>query len=397
MNKIEKIAILHRYPPKLVVATNASFLEFLKMISKEVQQVYYVTYREQNMEPIEDVSIVRIPLSFNRWDNFDKVFKTFLWIFGVPIFALLYKKKLGFSAVYCDDSVPYYGFLIKILNPDLKVVIRLGDLQSAYELAEKNKFAFEIAQKIERYMWKKLDGIIPISEAMKEYLINIGIPRDKLVVVEESINIEKIVTNNKNLLDSEKDSESKKFEILFHGALVSVKGVDTLLKAFKIFSENKNDVGLIIAGGGPEEENLKSLSKNLNLNNIEFTGSYSTPDVLDELGVFERADVSVVMRNANFANNYVVTTCLLENWAHKKAVIVPNLESFRTVVNVNINGIFFEPEDEKNLAEKLEYVYQNKQIIKNMGEEGFKTAEKLFKHTEVARKMVSALKKLMEI
>ncbi len=387
----QKIAILHRYPPRLVVATNASFLEFLKRLALEFKQIYYVTYREQDMEPIEGVSIVRIPISFNRWNNTNKVINTLLWIVGVPWFAFLFKKKLGFTAVYCDDSVPYYGFFIKILNPDLKVVIRLGDLQSAYELADKNKFLFKIAQKIEVLMWNHLDGIIPISKAMQDYLINMGIPKEKLAVVEESINLANINT-------SIEMKSSNKFEIMFHGALVKCKGVETLLNAYKIFANNKSGkVGLVIAGGGPEEIKLKQLAKDLNLANVEFTGSYTSPEILEKLGLFDRTNISVVMRSSNFANNFVVTTCLLENWAHKRAVLVPNLESFRTVVTEGINGIFYDPDNEQNLAEKLEYIYNNQKLIQPLGQEGYNTAEKIFKHTEIADKMVEALKKLMAI
>jgi glycosyltransferase involved in cell wall biosynthesis len=389
MSSRKKIAIFHRYPPRLVVATNASFLEFLKRISQEYEQVYYVTYREQNMEPIEGVSIVRIPLSFNRWNNLNKVVYTYLWILGVPWFAFLFKKKLGFSSVYCDDSVPYYGFFIKLLNPDLKVVIRLGDLQSAYELADKSKPLFKMAQKFESWMWNKLDGIIPISVAMQDYLLSLGIPKSKLEVVEESINLDKMEV-------APELAVNEKFEILFHGALVKVKGVETLLKAYKIFSQGKaNKVGLIIAGGGPEEIPLKKLSSELKLTNVEFTGSYKTPEVLDEIGVFDRAKVSVVMRSSNFANNYVVTTCLLENWAHRKAVVVPNLQSFRSVVSDGLNGLFFEPDNAQDLANKLEYLYKNQEQLQPMGIQGYLTASKLFRHTAIADKMVQALKKLM--
>ena len=101
--------------------------------------------------------------------------------------------------------------------------------------------------------------------------------------------------------------------------------------------------------------------------------------------------ISVIMRSPNMANNFVVTTCLLENWAFKKPVVVPKLESFEAVIKDWRNGVFFEPGDSEDLAKILEEVYIKTDTYERLVKSGLKTAEREFSHRKVAKNMVSAL------
>ena len=240
-----KIAVLHRYPPDQVVGTNASFIEFLKRLALNKNTVYYLTYKTKTaaLDVPRLVKTIEIPLSFNRGNVLDKIIKTWLWIFLTPFYVRNLIKTKGIDMVYCDDSVPIYGFLIKFFCPKVKVVIRLGDLQTAYSLWEKHKTLFNISQPIESYMWKKMDGIIAISEAFRDYIVGAGVNPKKVAVVEESINLDEKVYLKKKL-------NKKTTNILFHGSLVSCKGVETLLLAFRDLIKEDSKLKLIIGSEG---------------------------------------------------------------------------------------------------------------------------------------------------
>ena len=390
-----KIAVLHRYPPKQVIGTNASFIDFLRILSERSHEVFYFTYKDKgDLPPFNNLNYVFLPFTFNRGNNLDKVIKTYLWIFLIPIFVLIKNKKEKFDLIYCDDSVPYFAFLTKILNLKTKVIMRLGDLQSGYVLADKNKTLFETALKIETFMWKKMDGLVAISNAFKDFLLGRGLDIKKLSVVEESINLEDS-NSSKELIQIEKENKNEtgnknKTDVvfMFHGALVSCKGLDTLIKAFALLNKKHSNTKLIIAGGGGEEKRIKELVGDLGVKGVEFTGWYNHEKLKEIMG---RVDISVAMRSTNMANNFVVTTCLLENWKYKKPVIAPDLESFKGVIKDGVNGVLFEVGNSEDLFEKMKYLMNKKEMWNVWGENGFKTDQDIFECKKIASKMVKTL------
>ncbi|MFZ2664315.1 MAG: glycosyltransferase family 4 protein [Patescibacteria group bacterium] len=378
-----KIAVLHRYPPKQVIGTNASFIDFLRILSERNHNVFYFTYKQKESLPsFNGLKYVFLPFTFNRGNSLDKMVKTYLWIFLVPIFVLFKNKKEKFDVVYCDDSVPYFAFFTKLLNPRTKVVMRLGDLQSGYSLAEKHKIMFEIALKIETMMWKKMDGLVAISETFKKFLLEKDLDSKKVSVVEESINLEGLELPKK---ESEKKSE---IVFMFHGALVVCKGLDTLINAFSLIHKEYPNTKLIIAGGGGDEKRIKDLAQSLDLKNVEFTGWYNHEELKE---IMADVDISVAMRSPNMANNFVVTTSLLENWKFKKPVIAPDLKSFKSVIKNGANGMLFKVGDIDDLYKKMKYLINNKDIWNMLGENGFKTDQDIFECKKIALKMVNIL------
>lgn len=381
-DRLKKIAVLHRYPPSQVIGTNASFVSFLNSLSSRGYKTYYVTYKDSGVKPqIENLEYVYLPFSFNRGNNMDKVVKTYLWIGIAPLYVLALQLKHHLDLVYCDDSVPLYGFLSKLISPRSKVVIRLGDLQTGYSLADKHKTLFSIALKFETLMWESVDGVVAISNAFKDFILAQGLANSKISVVEESINLDEAY-------QSSNSASTDTFTVLFHGALVSCKGIDVLLNAFSEFQKGKSNVRLIIAGGGPEVAKLKEQCQILNLDNVLFTGWYNHEKLND---LMKSVDISVVMRSPNLANNFVVTTCLLENWAYRKPVIAPDLAAFRGVVQDKINGILFKTGDAHDLAQKIDYLYIHRDIYPNLISNGLTTAREVFDHKKIANKMVSVL------
>lgn len=81
---------------------------------------------------------------------------------------------------------------------------------------------------------------------------------------------------------AEKDSEAPfsatpvPHQILATARLVDWKGLDGIIRAVALLKKKYPDVRAVIAGDGPEEENLKSLARELGIaDNIKFTGRVS--------------------------------------------------------------------------------------------------------------------------
>ncbi|MFC1756116.1 glycosyltransferase [Patescibacteria group bacterium] len=383
---MKTILVLHRYPPQQVVGTNASFIEFLKELSLKGYKTYYLTYKEESQnsrkldEEINNLEFIRIPFSFNRGNNFDKKLKTYLWIITAPFYVSRLQKKHNIDLVYCDDSVPFYGFFSKILSSRSKVIIRLGDLQTGYALADEHPKLFKLILKVERYMWGKVDGIIAISNPFKAFIVKQGIGEEKIKVVKESINLDGV--------DFEKVDASKTGVVAFHGSVVKCKGLKVLLDAFYLFNTDFPETKLVVAGGGEEESRIKQYAKEKDIKNVEFTGWYDH-NKLDE--IMDDVQIAVVMRSPNMANNFVVTTCLLEDWKFKKPVLVPDLEAFKEVIVGGENGVLFKVGNVEDLSDKLRVLYKEEQRYERLVRGGLTTAKETFDHKKIAKSMVEAL------
>ena len=88
-------------------------------------------------------------------------------------------------------------------------------------------------------------------------------------------------------------NENNKVQLVAAGRLIPTKGFDLLIKALSL-SKQKNNIHLTLAGGGPDEERLKKMSKNLATDkNITFTG-WLEHDQLFPL--FKKSDVFIIPR-----------------------------------------------------------------------------------------------------
>lgn len=77
---------------------------------------------------------------------------------------------------------------------------------------------------------------------------------------------------------------SNEFIFVSAASLLEGKGFDILLKAFSLLRRERTDCRLTIMGGGPEERNLKALTKELNISDcVSFTGQYERKQFFEKL------------------------------------------------------------------------------------------------------------------
>jgi glycosyltransferase involved in cell wall biosynthesis len=142
----------------------------------------------------------------------------------------------------------------------------------------------------------------------------------------------------------------------------------------------------IIVGDGPSLGSLKDLVKELRItDHVIFTGWVPYQRIPEYLGI---CDVGVVMRSGVLANNFVLTTALLQLWACGKPVVAPNLGAISQVVMHGENGLLFKPDDPEDLAEKIVYLIMNPNMARKFREEGIMLARKKFDCKVIGEKFV---------
>ena len=131
----------------------------------------------------------------------------------------------------------------------------------------------EVVSSIEHRGGQMADLVVTVSNAMKDELIELGFPKEKIRVCYNGVDPEKYAPEQ---VDEAKRREIREFYglknedqmILFIGRLVWVKGVDKLIMAMPHVLKTIPNAKLVIVGLGDMEEHLKTMVKGLKLEDV---------------------------------------------------------------------------------------------------------------------------------
>lgn len=152
--------------------------------------------------------------------------------------------------------------------------------------------------------------------------------------------------------------------ILFVGRLDKIKGVDYLLKAFKITNKKNKSLKLIIIGDGSERENLEELSRSLKVNKfVKFLGNVNN----SELGKYYSASIGIVIPSVYPETSPLVA---LEAMNFSKPIIAFNSGGLSDLVIDGYNGYLVEKFDTEKLALKIGMICNNRKDSVKMGKNG---------------------------
>lgn len=133
--------------------------------------------------------------------------------------------------------------------------------------------------------------IVVLSEGFKKSLINNGIAPEKIVVIPNWADENKLAFDS-SAINSEPGS---KLNIVFAGTLGRAQGLDTVLKAAALVGDESN-ITFSFIGDGSDKNRLISLAKHLHLQNVKFIPPVPMENISNYLG---KADVLLVQLSGN--------------------------------------------------------------------------------------------------
>jgi len=244
----------------------------------------------------------------------------------------------------CKNNKAYNCFLNKCADGNL--------YRSIFASGE---FYFRKSQR----MYEKISAYICPSQALMELALRSGMKKEKL----------SLITNfaDNNLLKNTPEYSNKGY-FLYAGRLAKEKGIEYLLRAMYLVPK---DLKLHLVGTGPFEAELKKLCLELELNNVYFMGFKSGKELEEEY----KNSIGVVLPSNSFE---IFGLTLIEAYSWGKPVIASNIGGMPEVVDNNITGIVVEPENIGQLADAMDLLYNNNQLVINMGIKGRKKVETIY-------------------
>ena len=248
---------------------------------------------------------------------------------------------------------------------------------------------------MENFTYRNADHIITITDDMKANIMKKGVPEDKISVVRNWIDTDKVkhVSRGDNLLFDELKLSRNVFYVVYAGNLGKVQGVDVILKAASLMKDYK-DIKFVIFGNGSEEDNLKKIVRDKHLDNVLMFPLQPIERVSE---VYSMADISIISCTPGTGGSGMPS----KTWTIMAAGI-PIIASFdmpsemeRTIEEAGC-GFCTRTGDENELSEKIMRVYRDGQLKKSLARNARKYAEENVSKTEAVEKYIKSIEKVVD-
>ncbi|MFQ6135701.1 MAG: glycosyltransferase family 4 protein [Candidatus Hydrothermarchaeales archaeon] len=246
-------------------------------------------------------------------------------------------KNADFDAIHAHYAVPQglLGVILKKVGKKPLVVTLHG---SDVTILSRNIFTRPII----KYVLKNADKIITVSEFLRDEVLNLGIKKEKVTTIYAGVSAD--VGDRESKIDGE--------TVAFIGALVRQKGVDILIRAFKMVKERLPKAKLIIIGDGKERSSLEELAKDLRLEDVQFRGYYG-----ELKGIFGESSLLVLpSREEGFG------LVLLEAMNHGVPIIASRIGGIKEIVQNGYNGILVQKENPGELSRAIVKILEDEEL-----------------------------------
>ena len=229
----------------------------------------------------------------------------------------------------------------------------------------KSKSILKIIDKLFR---DKYDLSLACSKNVKEFYCknNSKCNKKKVIALPNGFNLGEI--NKANIISNEdfkfvNNIPKDKYIFGYIGRLIDLKGIDLLIESFNLFQQKHDNSILIIVGEGVQKCNLVNLAIKYNLpSKIYFMGY--TRNVYNWFNIFDSFTLS--------SKREGLPLTILEAMAMKKIVISMSVGGIPELIKNKYNGILVENRNPQFLMKAMEYVYENKNEVKEIVENAYK-------------------------
>jgi len=302
-------------------------------------------------------------------------------------------KKYDITCVH-DWLSSVAGMMIKKELPQMPLVVHFHSIEEQRSLGGGSI----VVKDMERKIAEVADKIITVSYSMRDFLISLGYPYDKIEVVYNGCDPEKYDPKKVDKKLVEKLKERYKIDkekvILFVGRLVWVKGVMNLVMGMPEVLKEFPNVKLIILGKGEQYEDLIQLSQTLGIfDKVAIRSEWVSEE--ERIAHYALADVCVFP-----SINEPFGIVSLEAMAMEKPVVVgaKGLSGLREQVipegrertGVHING-----EDPHDIAWGIKEVLRNPEAVE-WGKNGRRRVIENFTVDIAAKKTLSIYESLLK-
>lgn len=199
---------------------------------------------------------------------------------------------------------------------------------------------YQLTRHMENYVVKRASAVTTICEGLRLDLVSRGFAPDKFTVIPNAVNIEQFQ------ISAGRDSELELqlglqgcLVLGFLGSFYAYEGLDLAIQALPAVIAAQPNVRLLLVGGGPQQQQLQLLTKQLGLSDyVIFTGRVPHGEV-DRY--YSLVDLLIYPRKSMRLTDLVTPLKPLEAMAQGKLVLASDVGGHQELIEDGKNGFLF--------------------------------------------------------
>ncbi|MDO6425488.1 glycosyltransferase, exosortase A system-associated [Thalassotalea sp. 1_MG-2023] len=235
---------------------------------------------------------------------------------------------------------------------------------------------YKLTRAMETHVVKHADAVTTICQGLRKDLIGRGFNEEKFTVIANAVNVEQfdVITEKNQTLEQEL-SLANKTVLGFLGSFYAYEGLDLAINALAEVVKQRQDIHLLLVGGGPQEDNLKAQVAALGLTDyVTFTGRVPHSEVGR---YYSLVDLLVYPRKSMRLTELVTPLKPLEAMAQGKLLLASDVGGHHELITDHSNGYLFKADNVDNLVEKIQQILTEKAHWQDVIAEGRRYVEQV--------------------
>jgi len=409
-----KILYIHQYFKTPRIAGGTRSYEFSRHLINKGHEVIMITSGISNIEfPVgpgkdfisynsDGIKVVSIRAGYN---NARKGTEKAGWrrMLSFMNFARV-AKKVGKQLV-CPDlvfathtplTVGLSGIALK-KHFDIPFVFEVRDLwpEALVNIdALTNPFSIAYLRSMARKIYYNAEAIIAASPGMKEGILNYGISSEKVTVIPQGCDLELFKPSRKGTGIREKLELGKRFSAIYFGAMGHANGLEYAVDAARILKQRgRSDIVIILHGDGGKKEELKKRAITFGLDNVVFSDPVPAKEDLAE--IVAACDVCLTIYRASKEHTWSPNK-MFDALSAGKPVLINVPGWLGSLIEDNLCGFETDPIDPSSLANRLEQLADNRELVEKFSKNSRKLAETRFSREIMGDRLASVLTNIVQ-
>lgn len=282
-----------------------------------------------------------------------------------------------YDVAFVDSTPPIQGLKMPLIKW-LKRKPTIYNVQDIFPdslvgtgLTHEGSLIWKIGRMVEKITYRYADKIIVISEDFKKNIMAKGVPEDKIVVIYNWVDQNKVVDvpREENKLFDVYGLDRSKFYITYNGNIGLTQNMDMLLDVAKELQEEYEDIHFVLVGNGAYLDEVKRKVADQQLENVHLLPFQPYEDISH---VFSLGDASLVISKPGVGANSVPS----KTWSIMSASrpVLANFDEneLKTIIENNHCGIFTKAGDKDAFKESILTLYNHRELCKEYGYNGRK-------------------------
>lgn len=241
---------------------------------------------------------------------------------------------------------------------------RIVEINSPLSVEQRSRLRLPwLATCIENHIFRNVDFAIVVSNVIKNYLLNLGLPEERIIVQPIAVDPAFLSTDCGEPPEDLRQQCEGKLVIGYIGTLLHYHRINLLFEIARDLAESYKEIIFLIIGGEKHKvEKYRQQAKKLQVDRyFIFTGSIPYKMIPRYLKLI---DIGIIPNTAPWAS----PTKMFEYAAMRKPIIAPDYPPIKNFLPEEHQWLLFPPNDGSALKERIIKLAENPELREQIGE-----------------------------